>query len=124
VSQPLALVLYEKLTPGSQLVNRLQDMHYRVHPFNDPAQLVSISVEEKPLVIFADSDVTGGDVMGEIVSLRRNPSTAHIPVIVFADTLTDGLNEQLKNTGVTLVVTDTAILTHLSQLLEQVLRVE
>ena len=30
MTQPLALVFYEKLMPGSQLVNRLQDLNYRV----------------------------------------------------------------------------------------------
>ena len=30
MTQPLALVWYEKLMPGSKLVNRLQDLGYRV----------------------------------------------------------------------------------------------
>ena len=37
MTQPLALVLYEKLLPGSQLVNRLQDLNYRVQTIADPA---------------------------------------------------------------------------------------
>ena len=39
MSEPLALVLYEKLLPGSQLVNRLQDLKYRVQTISDPAKL-------------------------------------------------------------------------------------
>ena len=35
MTQPLALVLYEKLLPGSQLVNRLQDLNYRVQAIAD-----------------------------------------------------------------------------------------
>ena len=38
--QPLALVFYERLLPGSQVVNRLQDMRYRVQVVGDPAGLV------------------------------------------------------------------------------------
>ena len=37
MTQPLALVLYEKLLPGSQLVNRLQDLNYRVQTIADAA---------------------------------------------------------------------------------------
>ena len=35
MTQPLALVVYEKLLPGTQLVNRLQDLHYRVQAVTD-----------------------------------------------------------------------------------------
>ena len=40
--QPLALVLYEKLLPGTQLVNRLQDLNYRVQTVNDAALLTGV----------------------------------------------------------------------------------
>ena len=40
MTQPLALVLYEKLLPGSQLVNRLQDLNYRVQVIPDAEKLV------------------------------------------------------------------------------------
>src|SRR5262245_49139849 len=39
MTEPLALVVYEKLLPGSQLVNRLQDLKYRVQTVADPTQL-------------------------------------------------------------------------------------
>ena len=124
VSQPLALVLYEKLTPGSQLINRLQDMKYRVHPLGNPADLLSVSSEMKPLVIFADLDMPGADVLGAVTRLRQNSTTAHIPVILLADEITDELNDKFKSSGATVTATDAAVLTHLPQLLEQALRVE
>ena len=124
VSQPLALVLYEKLTPGSQLINRLQDMKYRVHPLGNPADLLSVSSEMKPLVIFADLDMPGTDVLGAVTRLRQNSTTAHIPVILLADEITDELNDKFKSSGATVTATDAAVLTHLPQLLEQALRVE
>src|SRR2546423_14440364 len=40
MTQPLALVFYESLMPGSQVVNRLQDLKYRVQTINDPAMLL------------------------------------------------------------------------------------
>ena len=45
--QPLAIVFYERLMPGSQLVNRLQDLNYRVLALNNAARLVA-TVQREP----------------------------------------------------------------------------
>ena len=50
MTQPLALVCYEKLLPGSQLVNRLQDLKYRVRPVADARLLVDCARQEKPMI--------------------------------------------------------------------------
>jgi hypothetical protein len=52
--QPLALVIYQKLLPGTQLVNRLQDLNYRVTTVSAPEQLVQSAEEHKPIVVLAD----------------------------------------------------------------------
>src|SRR5438445_9362650 len=38
MTTPLALVFYENLLPGSQLVNRLQDLGYRVQTIGDRSE--------------------------------------------------------------------------------------
>src|SRR5881227_2078895 len=81
--QPLALVLYEKLLPGSQLVNRLQDLKYRVQTLSDPAQLTSTAIEAKPMLVFVDLEPTGKDILGAIKQLKSEPQTSHIPVVGF-----------------------------------------
>ncbi len=40
MTEPLALVLYERLLPGSQVVNRLQDLRYRVQTVAEARLLV------------------------------------------------------------------------------------
>ncbi len=40
--------------PGSQLVNRLQDLNYRVLAVNNAAQLAAITQRETPLLLFID----------------------------------------------------------------------
>ena len=40
MTRPLALFVYERLLPAGQLVNRLQDLGYRVQSLEDPATLV------------------------------------------------------------------------------------
>src|SRR5882672_9380576 len=54
MKRPLTLCLYEKLLPGGQLVNRLQDLGYRVQSLSDPKSLVEHAEREKPLVVIAD----------------------------------------------------------------------
>ena len=110
--------------PGSQLVNRLQDLNYRVVPVTDRNQLGLAAQTDGPMLIVVDLDVPGADVVEVIGSLKRNPSTAHIPVIAFAEEGKEELMASAKAAGASLVVNDTAVLSHLSQLLEQALRVD
>jgi CheY-like chemotaxis protein len=124
VTQPLALVLYEDLMPGSQLVNRLQDLNYRVQPVSDPNQLCDLARSDGPMVVFADLTSSRTDICGLIAKLKQDPATAHIPVVAFADEVPDELHSAGRQAGATLVVTDSAILSHLPQLLEQALHVE
>ena len=81
--QPLAIVFYERLMPGSQLVNRLQDLNYRVLAINNAARLAATVQRESPLLLFVDL-ATPGDVCGSIAKLKAAPETAHLPVIGFA----------------------------------------
>jgi CheY-like chemotaxis protein len=121
---PLALVLYEKLMPGSQLVNRLQDLNYRVHALADASQLAAVAQSEGPMLIFADLEFSHADICAVIAGLRQHPGTAHIPVLAFADESAAALQAAGRQAGATLVVSNTALLAQLPHLLEQALGVE
>ena len=54
MTQPLALLLYEKLLPGTQLVNRLQDLGWCVQTIHDASTLARSAEEHKPVLILAD----------------------------------------------------------------------
>jgi CheY-like chemotaxis protein len=122
--QPLALVVYEKLLPGSQLVNRLQDLNYRVQAISDAAKVVECAEQSTPMLVLADLESTRGNVCAALARLRQNVATQHLPVIAFGGDEETGLQEAAREAGATLVVTESAILSHLPQLLEQALRVE
>ncbi len=78
MTQPLALVFYEKLMPGSQLVNRLQDLNYRVQAVNDLASLQQCARSEGPLLVIAD--LAGREeVCRAIAALKADAATQHIP---------------------------------------------
>ncbi|MEI7534834.1 MAG: hypothetical protein WCK57_10745 [Verrucomicrobiae bacterium] len=68
--QPLAIFFYERLMPGSQLVNRLQDLNYRVLALDNAARLAATVQREMPLLVFADLDAKG-DVTAAI---KKNQS--------------------------------------------------
>jgi CheY-like chemotaxis protein len=124
MTQPLALVLYDKLLPGSQLVNRLQDLKYRVQTVAAPGLLVDCAEQAKPMVVLADLESAGGDVCAAIRRLKQNTATRHLPVIAFRGEKAVDWEAAAKAAGATLIVSESAILSHLAQFLEQALQVE
>ncbi len=124
MTEPLALVLYERLLPGSQVVNRLQDMHYRVQTVAEASLLLESAEKAGPLVVLADLEPAAKNVPAAIATLRQNPRTKHLPVIAFSSEAAADLQAAAQAAGATLVASDTAILNHLPQLLEQALQVE
>lgn len=123
MTQPLALVLYEKLLPGTQVVNRLQDLNYRVQTVADPGALVEAAEQFRPMLALVDLGCTKTDIFAAIARLKQNEATKHLPVIGFGD---DTARQQAAAlaAGVTLVVSEGAILNHLSECLDQALQVE
>ena len=124
MTQPLALVLYEKLLPGTQLVNRLQDLNYRVQTLNDPGALVECAQQTKPMLVLADLEPGRDQVCGAISQLKQNSATQHLPVIAICGENAAELQAAARAAGVTLVVSEAAIVGHLEQFLEQALHVE
>ena len=72
--EPLAIVLYERLMPGSQLVNRLQDLHYRILALSNPALLAATAKRESPLLVFVDLD-TPGDICDPLPRWSRSSAS-------------------------------------------------
>ena len=124
MTQPLALVLYEKLLPGSQLVNRLQDLNYRVQAIGDADRLVECAEQAKPMLVLADLESTRNDVCAALARLKQNTATRHLPVIAFSGEGAAELQVAAKTAGATLIVGEAAILSQLPEMLEQVLHVE
>ena len=121
VTQPLALVYYRKLMPGSQLVNRLQDLNYRVQPITEPDRLLNYARTEGPMVIFVEVELAA--TLKLIGRLRADAMTGHLPIVAFGSEA-EQIRQAAQSAGATLVVGETALLTHLPGLLEQALRVE
>jgi len=124
VTKPLALLVYEHLLPGSQLVNRLQDLGYRVLTLNDLQLLVVHARQEKPLVALVDLFFRNADACAAIRSLRAASETSHVPVIAFCDPADQELQKAARAAGATLIAGSDGILDQLPNLLDQALQVD
>jgi CheY-like chemotaxis protein len=121
--QPLAIVFYERLMPGSQLVNRLQDLNYRVLTLNNPAQFAATVKRETPLLVLVDMTARG-EITAVIEKIRTDATTNHVPVIAFAPDEKPELLAAAQQAGAHLTIADSGLATHLPALIDQVLHVE
>ena len=124
MTSPLAILFYEDLMPGTQLVNRLQDLRYRVQVASTGAELLTTAATAGPMLIVLDLISKRADICELIRKLRAAATTAHIPLIGFADEAEVALQTAATQAGATLVVTDTAILLHLNQFIDRALQLE
>ena len=122
--QPLALVLYEQLLPGTQLLNRLRDLGYRVQSSTDPHTILTLARQEKPIILIADLRFRDADICAILRELRADPETVHIPVIAFADPGQELAHAAAAEAGATLIAGSDGILDQLEALLQQALHVE
>lgn len=121
--EPLAIVFYERILPGTQLVNRLRDLKYRVQAVNNPAQLAAIVRREVPLLVFVDLEARG-NVAEAISRIRADAATAHVPVVAFAPDHRAELMTAAQTAGARLVVGESRLAGQLPQLLEQALQLD
>lgn len=121
--KPLALLVYERVMPGGQLANRLQDLGYRVQTLTRAAELLTAARSETPLLVFLDL-TTPGEVFPVIRSLKSGADTAHLPVVAFAPDKSEPLLAEALAAGAVLAVGDTALVSHLPQLIDQALHWE
>lgn len=128
MTRPLALIFYEGLLAGNQLINRLDALEYRTQSVSDLGQLHEMAARERPLVVLLELGALADRVCAAIRSLRADPLTAHIPVVAFvaprdaeAEARVIGL---AQTAGARVVVGEAALLAHLPTVLEQALQVE
>lgn len=124
MTKPLALVFYERLMPGSQLVNRLQDLGYRVLAITEAALLIETAKRERPMLAFVDLVTNRANICSIIKDMKGNEETGHIPVVGFAAQGDQRLHNEATRSGATLVASDDALLPQLPHLLEHALQVD
>ena len=86
--------------PGSQLLNRLQDLNYRVQAVANADSLVECAEQSKPMLVLADLESTRYDVCAALARLKQNPVTQHLPVIAFGGDNAPDLQAAARAAGV------------------------
>lgn len=124
MTEPLALVFYEKLLPGQQLLNRLKDLGYRVKPVTNLALLKEEVENQKPMLLVAEFPADKTVVHEAIASLKQHPATAHVAVLAYIPEANAVLQETARAAGANLVASEAGLLDQLPQLLDQVLRLD
>lgn len=124
MTKPLAIVFHESLLPGSQIVNRLTDLGWRVQAVNIAANVLELVRREKPMVLVAELALRHGDFCGVIRDLKQDPAIAHVPVIGYTALKNKKLQGDAVKAGAKLVAADSAVLDQLPQLLDHALAVE
>lgn len=122
--QPLALVFYERVMPGSQLPTKLESLGYRVAIVNSTKDLFASVKSLKPFVIIADLATKDKDVCPIISLIRQDEEVRHIPIIVIADSSDKRLELTAREAGANLVVSEAAIMMHLKPLLDQAIAID
>lgn len=124
VTKPLAVVFYQRLLPGSRVVNRLADLGWRVAEASDPADIPSLVRSEHPLLVIAELELRSGDLCPIIAELTQSPDTLHVPILGYGDPKNQRLSDAALAAGARLVVGEAGVCEQLPQLLEHVLAVE
>ncbi|HMO63773.1 MAG TPA: hypothetical protein PKE47_00845 [Verrucomicrobiota bacterium] len=124
MTKPLALLLHERLLPGSKLAGRFDELLYRVRTLADPARLVAEAQAGLPMVIVADLAQRRPEVLAAVTELHARPETAHIPIIGYLARDDAAARREAAAAGIKVVATDTTVVAHLPQFLELALHVE
>jgi hypothetical protein len=128
VTKPLALIFYENLLTGNQLLNRLSDLDYRTLAVTDVVKLPDTAGQERPLLIVCELGAMAERLCSVVRGLRATPATAHVPVVGYVREKkpkdAEHISAQAQAAGMNLVVNEAVLLSHLPQLLEQALRLD
>lgn len=119
--RPIAIVVYKRVLPGSQLVQALEKLSYSVKVAPDPEVLPAWVKEHPPLVVMADLECRG--IYDAVEQLSADAETKHVPIVGFAPDVRPDLQNRAQKAGVALTIPDAVIDKHLKQFLDQALRV-
>ncbi|MBM3839479.1 MAG: response regulator [Verrucomicrobia bacterium] len=124
MTKPLAICLSENLLLVNQLVNRLQEMGYRVEVTHEGKNLVPLAIRERPFLVLMDLGYRTTDVCQLIASVRQDAQTSHIPILAFGPQRDGELQTAAHKAGANLVAVESGLLQQLPELLNQVLEIE
>jgi hypothetical protein len=123
--QPLALLFYEHLLTGHQLLNRLRDLEYRTQVVSEVDSLPEEVLRAQPLVLFVELGAQGERLCAMIRALKTAAETRHLPVFAWQEEsrsrLARRLAREAQQAGATVLPQGRGMLAQLPLLLDQAL---
>lgn len=123
-TQPTALVVHDRLMPGSALANRLVDRGWRVHSRSGVDGLLEWMHSYRPMLLVIQLDLRGSDVCRLIQDLRAEARLTHIAVLAYGPLANGRLRESAIAAGAQVVAADSSILDQLPSLIDTALAVD
>lgn len=123
MTEPLALVSYQNLIPGSQLPTRLRDSGYRVEIVSDRALLGLRIREQRPLVLLLEITSAEDPGLETLRHLKQDPTCSHLPVLAFCGNEAE-LGQRVMEAGADLCARSGLLIAQLPALLQRVLELE
>jgi CheY-like chemotaxis protein len=124
MTKPLAILLHERVIPGSQVAARFEELEYRVVTVEQPGALLETARREMPMIVVADLTNRQGDVLAAIAALRTEAATAHVPVVAYGVREDERQRAAARAAGVKVLATESTIVPHLLQFVEHALQLD
>lgn len=123
-SQPVSMVIHDRLMPGSAIANRLVDRGWRVHTCSGKDVLLEQLRRHKPMLVVVQLDLRGGDTCQLIQDLRADVELAHMAVLAYGPLANTRLRDAAITAGAQVVAAESSILEQLPSLIDAALAVD
>ncbi len=123
-TKPVVLVVFERLVPGSQLVQRLEKLDFDVKTIRDASEMLAAAKELKPLLLMVDLYSSIVDICSCIRQIKSDPATKHLPIIAFSQDIKPDWEKEAASAGARFVLPGQALLMHLEGIIDQALEIE
>lgn len=123
-SQPVCIVLHDRLMPGSAIANRLVDRGWKVHTHPGVDGILDRLRHRRPMLLVVQLDLRGGDVCRLIEEMRADVELAHIAVLAYGPVANIRQRDEAIAAGAQVVAADSSILDQLPSLIETALALD
>jgi len=119
--QPVAIHVFDNVILGTGVNDNLGKLGYDVQRLDNASELPARAAELKPFLIVIDLTIRIGDANGAIQAVKRDASLQHVRVIAYGDHQNEALLEAARRAGADVVTSNTAVASHLDEVVQQAL---
>ncbi len=119
--QPIALHVFDNLMLGVGVNTALEKLGYAVQRLDSASLLPQKAAEVKPFIVLIDLTTRMGDANAAIRAIKADPTLQHLRILAYGDHKNDSLLETARQAGADVVTSNSAVASHLGELVQQAL---